>query len=65
MIKMGSDMITLEDGLSLSGRCIWGSNVGYITRVGQRTYSIRWLDGQVTTQLRPDVDDEPVFAEAA
>ena len=51
-------MITLEDGLSLCGRCVLGYAVGYITRVGQRTYSIRWLDGQVTTLLRPDIEDE-------
>ena len=58
-------MIELEDGLSLSGRCIWGMKVGYIAKVGQRTYTIRWMDGQFTTQIRPDWDEEEVFAEAA
>ena len=51
-------MITLEDGLSLCGRCVLGLNVGYILKVDQRTYTIRWLDGQVTTQIRPDIEDE-------
>ena len=58
-------MINLEDGLSLCGRCIMGTNVGYIIRVGRRTYSIRWLDGATTTQLRPDTDDEEHSLEAA
>jgi hypothetical protein len=51
-------MIELEDGLSLCGRCICGYNVGYIFKIEQRTYSIRWLDGEITTQLRPDLKDD-------
>lgn len=51
-------MIELEDGLSLCGRCILGHAVGYIISVGQRTYSIRWLDGEITTQLRPDCNED-------
>ena len=50
-------MITLEDGLSLCGRCILGEAVGYIISVGRRTYTIRWIDGEVSTQIRPDLDD--------
>lgn len=51
-------MITLEDGLSLCGRCIWGMKVGYIVEVTSKTYRVRWIDGEFTTQLRPDLDDE-------
>ena len=58
-------MIELEDGLTLSGRCIWGYRVGYILNVGRRTYRIRWIDGNETEQLRPDCDEEEVFADAA
>jgi hypothetical protein len=57
-------MIKLEDGLTLSGRCILGMQVGYICKIEQRTYTIRWIDGEFTTQLRPDYEEE-VFAEAA
>lgn len=59
-------MIELEDGLTLCGRCIWGNAVGYIVEITSRTYRIRWIDGNYTTQARPDLDDEEIeFAEAA
>ena len=58
-------MIELEDGLSLCGRCIWGTQVGYIVEVGSRTYRVRWLDGNYTTQERPDLDDEEIIQLAA
>ena len=51
-------MIELEDGLTNCGRCIWGTKVGYIISVTSRTYRVRWLDGEVTEQLRPDLEDE-------
>ena len=50
-------MIKLEDGMSLCGRCVWGTNVGYIMKIERDTYTVRWLDGEITTQLRPDEDD--------
>ncbi len=53
-------MIELEDGLSLCGRCIWGNAVGYIVHVGQKTYRVRWIDGNYTTQARPDLGDEEI-----
>ena len=58
-------MIKLDDGLSLCGRCIWGTKVGYITKVQRRTYSLRGLDGEITTQLRPDWDEENELLQAA
>ena len=54
-------MIELEDGLTLCGRCIWVSRVGYIVKVERRTYTIQWRDGY-TTQLRPDLEDEETAA---
>lgn len=51
-------MIELDEGLVRSGRVTCGFKVGFITEVGRRTYSIRWLDGETTTQLRPDLDEE-------
>ena len=51
-------MIQFDNGLSLCGRVTWGTNAGYITEIGQRTYRVRWLDGEFTTQLRPDISDE-------
>lgn len=53
-------MIQLEDGLSLCGRCTWGMNAGYIIEVTRRTYRVRWLDGEITTQLRPDLDHDEI-----
>lgn len=59
-------MITLEDGLVSCGRCVCGFQVGFIFRIERRTYSIRWLDGAETTQIRPDLDeDEDQTQEAA
>lgn len=48
--------LTLEDGISISGRCVWGFAVGYITKVTRDTFTIGWRDGE-TTHLRPD-DEE-------
>ena len=60
-------MIELEDGLSLCGRCVWGTAVGYIVSVDRETYRVRWIDGNYTTQARPDLDEDAEidFAEAA
>lgn len=60
-------MIELEDGISLCGRCVCGYQVGYILSIGRETYTIGWLDGATTTQLRPDIeiDDEQSMAEVA
>jgi hypothetical protein len=58
-------MINLEDGLSLCGRCTCGTHAGYIISIGRREYTIRWLDGAITSQLRPDVEDDEQQAEAA
>lgn len=58
-------MIQLEDGLSLCGRCVWGSSVGYIISVTPATYRVRWLDGSETEQLRPDLDEENEILQAA
>ena len=55
-------MINLEDGLASCGRCTCGTKVGYIIHVGQKTYTIRWRDGD-TTQLRPDLDEDYVEPE--
>lgn len=51
-------MIKLEDGLELSGRCVWGYMVGWIHSVDRETYTIRWMDGSFTTQYRPDFGDD-------
>lgn len=51
-------MIEFDNGLSLCGRVTWGFNVGYIIQITARTYRVRWLDGEVTEQIRPDLDDE-------
>lgn len=51
-------MIELDEGLVLSGRCTWGNMVGFICEIGRATYRIRWIDGEFTTQARPDLDDE-------
>lgn len=56
-------MIHLEEGLSLCGRCIWGLQVGYITKITSETYRVRWIDGNETEQLRPD--EEEMTEEAA
>lgn len=58
-------MIQFDEGLVSCGRVTWGSNVGYIMHVGQRTYRVRWLDGAETEQLRPDIEDEQEWSEAA
>ena len=58
-------MIHLEDGLTRSGRAVWGTKVGYICEVGRRTYRIRWIDGQFTTQLRPDLDEDEIELQQA
>lgn len=62
-------MIKFDEGLTLCGRVTWGNNAGYIIQVTSRTYRVRWLDGEITEQLRPDLDDDGFddieFAEAA
>jgi hypothetical protein len=59
-------MIQFDEGLTLCGRVTWAMNVGYIIQVTSRTYRVRWLDGEVTEQLRPDLDDEEIeFQQAA
>lgn len=54
-------MIKLEDGLTRGGRCICGNQVGFILDVGKETYRIRWIDGNITTQIRPDLDEDEDF----
>ena len=51
-------MINFDDGLTLCGRVTWGFKAGYIISIDRETYRVRWLDGECTTQLRPDLDDE-------
>ena len=51
-------MIHLENGLGLCNRVTWGWNAGYIIAITSSTYRVRWLDGEITTKLRPDLDDE-------
>lgn len=60
-------MIELHEGLSLCGRVSCGEKLGWIIEVTRRTYRVRWIDGEFTTQLRPDLDDEDEieFAQAA
>lgn len=58
-------MIVFDEGLTNCGRVTWGTNVGYIIQITLRTYRVRWLDGEVTEQLRPDLDDEETDQEAA
>lgn len=58
-------MIQFDEGLSLCGRVTCGLQAGYITHVGLKTYRVRWLDGNETEQLRPDLDDDDQIEEAA
>jgi hypothetical protein len=58
-------MILLDEGLVLSGRATCGMNAGYISKIERRTYTIRWLDGEFTTQLRPDLEDDKFEQEEA
>lgn len=51
-------MIHLDDGLVRGGLCVWGTKLGWICEIGRRTYRIRWMGGEFTTQLRPDLDEE-------
>mgnify|MGYP001577064998 CR=1 FL=1 len=51
-------MIQFDEGLTLCGRVTWGLNAGYIIQITASTYRVRWLDGEITEQLRPDIDDE-------
>lgn len=58
-------MIEFDEGLTTCGRVTWGTKAGYIIRITSRTYRVRWLDGEITEQLRPDLDDEQTEQEAA
>ena len=58
-------MINLEEGLVSCGRVTCGLQAGYITAIGSKTYRVRWLDGNETTMLRPDLNDEDRIEEAA
>jgi len=60
-------MIQFDEGRpTLCGRVTWGNNAGYIIQITARTYRVRWLDGEVTEQLRPDLDEEEIeFKQAA
>ena len=51
-------MLNLEDGLVRCGRVVWGYNVGYIGDITPTTFSVYWLDGQETTHLRPDLEED-------
>ena len=56
-------MIELQDGLARGGRCNCGMKIGWISSIGNRTYTICWIDGETTTQLRPDLDEDYVEPE--
>lgn len=47
----------LDEGICINGRCVWGFEVGFITRVDRDTFTIGWRDGE-TTLLRPDDEEE-------
>jgi hypothetical protein len=51
-------MIQFDEGLTTCGRVTWGFKAGYIIRITPRTYRVRWLDGEETEQLRPDLDED-------
>jgi hypothetical protein len=51
--------------LTTCGRVTWGTNVGYIIQITSRTYRVRWLDGEITEQLRPDCFEDEALSEAA
>jgi hypothetical protein len=55
-------MIKFLDGdkPTICGRVTWGLQSGYITKITDRTYRVRWLDGYETEQLRPDIDEENI-----
>lgn len=58
-------MIQFDEGLTSCGRVTWGNNAGYIIQINPRTYRVRWLDGEITEHLRPDLDDEEIIQIAA
>ncbi len=58
-------MIQFDEGLTSCGRVTWGTKCGHIIRLTPRTYRVRWLDGCETEHLRPDLDDEDEFQQAA
>ena len=58
-------VIKFDEGLTLCGRVTWGTMAGYIIRIDRETYRVRWLDGEETTQARPDLDDEIELQQAA
>jgi hypothetical protein len=53
-------MIELLGKLEVCDPVSCGSAMGFITWVDAREYGILWLDGNTTTQLRPDLDEEEV-----
>jgi hypothetical protein len=49
----------LDEGLVRNGRCAWGPfKIGFICEIGRRTFRIKWMDGNYTTHLRPDLDED-------
>lgn len=58
-------MIEFEEGLVSCGRVTMGNAVGYIVNVGLKTYRVRWLDGNESTLLRPDLEEDDQVAEVA
>jgi hypothetical protein len=57
-------MIEFDDGLVLCGRVTCGLIAGYIIRIDRETYRVRWLDGEETTQARPDLDEDEILQAA-
>ena len=58
-------MIEFDEGLTQCGRVTCGTMAGYIIQITSRTYRVRWLDGEITEQLRPDLDDEEIELQQA
>ena len=57
--KSGSTAISTKDKTALTDLAHTSVNLtGYIIQVTARTYRVRWLDGEITEQLRPSLDDE-------
>ena len=58
-------MIQFDGPFSLNCRVVCSMAVGFITHIDARTYTVKWLDGAESTQLRPDLGEPEEFWEAA
>lgn len=47
-----AEPLILEEGLTMSGRCVQGFNVGWICNVTRETFRIRWLRAGTTEHKR-------------